>query len=210
MKIISLSSSTAGHACAISQCIKKYFYNNEYQTNIFDYLEISLLSIIQILYLNPNDINYLHENNEIISNQDGNKSVKFKNFDKIISHHDLKENYTEEDYNNFIKKYQRRYYRLYENIKTEDKIFFIRYGIESNNLIEIFIKKINEINPQLVVYFINVNYDKNNEIINYNIKNYFYINFYINENIIYDNNLYFQTFQYDWNIICDLIRIKLN
>jgi hypothetical protein len=210
MKIISLSSSLAGHACAISQCIKKYFYNNEYQTNLFDYLEISLLSIIQFLYLDPNDINYLHENNEIISNKDGNKSVKFNNFDKIISHHDLKENYTHEDYSNFIKKYQRRYYRLYEHIKTEDKIFFIRYGIESNNLIEIFIKKINEINPQLIVYFINVNYDKNNEVINYNIKNYFYINFYINENIIYDDNLYFQTFQYNWNIICDLIRIKLN
>ena len=210
MKIISLSASVAGHACAISQCIKKYFYNNNCQTNIFDYLEISLLSINQILYLNMNDINYLHENNEIVSNIDGNKSVRFKNFDKIISHHDLKENYTDEDYCNFIKKYQRRYYRLYENIKTEDKIFFIRYGFETEILIETFMKKINEINPQLIVYFINVNCDKNNEIINYNINNYYYINFYINENIIYDNNLFNQTFQYNWNIIYDLIRTKLN
>ena len=51
MKIISLSSSIAGPACAIATAIKKHFYNNDYQTNIFDYLEISLESINQFLLL---------------------------------------------------------------------------------------------------------------------------------------------------------------
>ena len=207
MKIISLSSSIAGHACAISQCIKKYFYNNDYKTNMFDYLEISLLSIIQILYLNNNDINFLHENNEIISNINGNQSVIFKNFDKIISHHDLKNNFSIDDYNNFIKKYQRRYYRLLDTIINEDKIFFIRYGIEDSVIIDDFMKRINEINPKLIVYFINVNCDKNNENINYNIKNVYYINFY-KDNIIYNENLFYQTFDYDWNIIINLVRIN--
>ena len=57
MKIISLSSSIAGPACAVAKSIKKYFYNNNYQTNMFDYLEISFLSILQILYLDKDDIN---------------------------------------------------------------------------------------------------------------------------------------------------------
>ena len=167
MKIISLSSSISGHACAISQCIKQNFYNNNCITNMFDYLEISLLSIIQILYMKNDDINYLHINNEIITNIDGNKSVQFKNFDKIICHHDLKNNYTEEDYHNFIKKYQRRYYRLLHDLYNEDVLYFIRFGIEPQYLIEQFINKVKEINPKLTIYFINVNYDKYNKLINY-------------------------------------------
>jgi hypothetical protein len=207
MKIISLSSSIAGPACAIGICIRKHFYNNNYQTNMFDYLEISLLSIIQILFLNDGDINYLHMNNEIFNNTDGNNSVIFKNFDKIISHHDLCLNYLDEDYKKFIDKYKRRYHRLIEYINTEDKIVFIRYGIEKNIEIQNFMKKINEINPKLEVYFINVNYDEKSEIINYNIKNVFYINFYdyLDVNITYNKNLFYKTMQYDWKIINDLI-----
>ena len=207
MKIISLSSSIAGPACAIGLCIKKHFYDNNYQTNMFDYLEISLLSIIQILYLNNTDINYLHENNEVFINTDSNNSVIFKNFNHIISHHDLKLNYSEEDYKEFINKYKRRYHRLIEYINTEDKIIFIRYGNELESVINNFMNRINEINPKLQVFFININYDEKSEIVNYNIKNVFYINFYnhIDKNIIYNDNLFYKTMQYDWNIISDVI-----
>jgi hypothetical protein len=52
MKIISLSANIAGPACAIATSIKKYFYNNNYITNIFDYLELSIISINQFLLLN--------------------------------------------------------------------------------------------------------------------------------------------------------------
>jgi len=207
MKIISLSSSIAGPACAIGLCIKKHFYDNNYQTNMFDYLEISLLSIIQILYLKNDDINYLHENNEVFINPVGNNSVIFKNFNHIISNHDLKLNYSEEDYKDFIDKYKRRYHRLMEYINTEDKILFIRYGNELESVINNFMNRINEINPKLQVFFINVNYDEKSEIVNYNIKNVFYINFYnhIDKNVIYNDNLFYKTMQYDWNIISDVI-----
>ena len=56
MKIISLSAGIAGPACAIATSIKKYFYNGSKQTDMFDYLEISLLSIIQILSLNSDNL----------------------------------------------------------------------------------------------------------------------------------------------------------
>ena len=209
MKIISLSSTIAGPACAIAKSIKKYFYNNNYQTNMFDYLEISLLSIVQILHLENDDINYLNLNNEIILNKDGNNSVKFNNFDKIISHHDLKEKYSEDDYKNFIEKYKRRYYRLLKDIKTQDKIFFIRYGIEDNNIINNFINKILSINPNLKLYFIIVNYDEKNQYIND--KNYIYINFYnYNKDINYNSDLFYRTIKYNWKIIYDIILKNLD
>ena len=94
MRIISLSSDIAGPACAISSCINTYSKNN-YPTNIFDYLEISLLSIIEILKIKTETLNIdnkLRGDNEINLNKDNKNSVKFNNFNKIISHHDLQEN----------------------------------------------------------------------------------------------------------------------
>jgi hypothetical protein len=207
MKIISLSSSSAGYACAVGECIKKKFYNNEYQTNMFDYLEISLLSIIQVLYLNNDDINYLHHNNDIIMNKNGDKTVIFKNFDKMISYHDLKNNYNENDYKEFIEKYKRRYYRLIDYIKNEDKIYFIRYGFEEMNTINDFFKIVHIINPSLCIHFININNSESLYIPLYQIENYYYINFYdyIDKNIKYDDDPYFKTFQFNWAPVFDII-----
>jgi hypothetical protein len=156
MKIISLSSSVAGPACAIATSIKKYFYNNNYITNIFDYLEISLTSILEILRMQVNDIQYLSHNNFIEKNIDNNYSVTFRNFNKIISHHDLKNNYTNEDYINFIEKYKRRYFRLLNDIYNEKIIFFIRYGNEEIGEICEFIELIKLLNSNLHFYFIQI------------------------------------------------------
>ena len=203
MKIISLSSSIAGPACAVAKSIKKHFYNDNYQTNMFDYLEISLLSILQILYLQNNDIKYLDLNNEIFLNKDDNNSVKFNNFDKIISHHDLKKMYDENDYKNFIEKYIRRYYRLIDDIKREDKIFLIRYKSENDQIINYIIERILLMNPLLKVYFIVVDYNEKDENI---YRNYIYINFYENnKNIDSDIDLYYRTLEYNWKLVYDII-----
>ena len=215
MKIISLSSNIAGPACAIGVCIKKYFYNNNYKTNIFDYLEISFVSIIQILNMDYNDIDYLSYNNNIEKNNDGKYTVKFNNFDKIYSHHDLNDNYTENDYNEFIEKYKRRYKRLINYIKNENKIFFIRYGIEDLEEIKSFINIINKINPNLVFFLIIVVYDEsqkevNSEYINinpYNLNNVYFYNFYNNldKNLIYSEDLFHKTIEYNWKDIYNII-----
>jgi hypothetical protein len=125
----------------------------------------------------------------------------------MISHHDLEENYKTEDYNNFIEKYKRRYYRLLDIIKEEKKIFFIRYGLENEDLIHDFMNNINKMNLNLIVYFINIDYDSNNLNVSYNIKNYRYINFYnyIDYNIKYDDDLYFKTLQFNWNKVFEII-----
>ena len=93
MKIISLASYNGGEACSVFTCIKKYFYNDNCITDFFSYLEVSLESVNQILLMDEKYIDsYFKENYEIYLNKDGNYSVIFKNFDKMISHHDLIEN----------------------------------------------------------------------------------------------------------------------
>ena len=214
MKIISLSSTIAGPACGVACSIKKYFYNNTYMTNIFDYLEISLLSINQILYMKEDDINYLSSNNTLKKNIDGAMTVKFENFDKIYSHHDLHENYTEEDYNNFIEKYKRRYLRFINDIKNENKIFFIRFGFEDIATINQFIDKIYSINNNLEIYFINIFYDEHSEydIIQYKADNIIFFNFYdyIKPDFAYSDNLFNKIMEFNWDVIYDFIFNNLN
>ncbi len=213
MKIISLSAGIAGPACAIATSIKKYFYNDSKQTDMFDYLEISLLSIIQILSLNHDIIiDAISNNNTFVPNINGCQTVTFNNFDKVISHHDLKENYNMEDYKEFIEKYKRRYYRLIECLKTENKIFFIRFGDEKLFQFQEFIRIVKEINPLCEFYIINLIYDENNTMQNDDIPNLYIINFYyfLEKNIIYNDDLYFRTIQFNWKIVYNLILNHLN
>jgi hypothetical protein len=214
MKIISLSSSIAGPACAISCCIKHKFYNNDYITHFFDFLEISLKSVQEIVHLynqNLDITNELFNNIDIIINKDDKNSVYFKNFNKIISHHDLNKEYTKDDFNNFINKYIRRYYRLIHTIKSENKIFFIRYGYEKEEDINSFINEIKKINNNLIIYFIHLNYNENDNDLNYNINNYYYINFYylIDYTIKYDEDLFFKTKQFNWYYVYNIINNNL-
>ena len=216
MKIISLSSNIAGPACAIACCIKKKFYNNNYKTNFFDYLEISFTSILQILRLKENDINYLSidENNSFINNTNK-RTIMFSNFDKIYSHHDLKVDHTVDELNIFFEKYKRRYHRLIEYIKNENIIFFIRYGIENESQICEFIEIIKKLNPVLKVYFINI-YESNNHnksIYNKinNLDNFIEINYnyHMDKNRIYSKEAFYRLKEYNWNIIYKIIYTKL-
>jgi len=215
MKIISLSSSIAGPACAISVSIKKHFYNDNCETNMFDFLEVSLESIIKILNIKINNLDIeeiLRNNYNIIVNNDGNNSVFFNNFDKLISHHDLIINYNEEDFNNLIQKYKRRYNILINYINNENKIFFLRFGNESEELIINFINNVKMINNNLEIIFINLFFDVNNQNLNYDIKNYYYINFYntIDYNKIYNEDLFYKTLEFDWFTVFELINNNLD
>ena len=215
MKIISLSSSIAGPACAVATFIKKHFYNNNYETNMFDFLEVSLESIIKVLTIKNNNLNiedYLKNNYDIIVNNDGNNSVFFNNFDKLISHHDLILDYNEETFNIFIEKYKRRYNRLIDHILNEDKIFFIRFGEDNKDSIINFINNVKKINNKLEVYFINLYFDENNKKLHNDIKNYYYINFCdnIDFNKIYSKDLFHKTMEFNWIPIFEIINNNLD
>ena len=149
MKIISLSSTIAGPACAVSCSIKHKFYNNNYETNFFDFLEISLKSVQEVISIYNNNldiIDKLYNNLNIVLNKDNKHSVYFNNFNKIISHHDLDKTYNLNDFNNFMNKYKRRFDRLINIIKNENKIFFIRFGNEKYEDIMNFINEVKIIN----------------------------------------------------------------
>ena len=215
MKIISLSSSIAGPACAISVSIKKHFYNDNCETNIFDFLEVSLESIIKILTIKINNLDIeeiLKNNYNIIVNNDGNNSVFFNNFDKLISHHDLIINYNDEDFNNLTQKYKRRYNRLINYILNENKIFFLRFGNESKELIINFINTVKIINNNLEIIFINLFFDNNSINLNYDIKNYYYINFYndIDYNKTYSEDLFYKTLEFNWFSVYEIINNNLD
>jgi hypothetical protein len=83
MKIISLSANIAGFACAIASSIKKYFYNNNYITNIFDYLELSIISINQFLLLNEEDIQYINFEDDWYVNHKNCITIKTKIYKTI-------------------------------------------------------------------------------------------------------------------------------
>lgn len=212
MKIISLSSSIAGPACAIATAIKKHFYNNDYITNIFDYLEISLESINQFLLLEENEIYHLDFDIEnSYHNTQDKTSIKFKYFNKVISHHDLIKNFNEDDILELKNKYIRRYTRLINYIESENKIFFLRYGNENSQSINNFYKYVRYLNPYLTIYFIHLDYsdDNNSRAVydNIDFENYFYFNFanYITEGIVYNDDLFFRTLQYDWKTLYEVV-----
>jgi hypothetical protein len=210
MKIISLSSNIAGPACAIAYAIRKYYYNNNYKTNMFDFLEISFISIIQMLSINFSDIVYLSNNNEFVEN-DKHMTVKFKNFDKIYSHHDLNKNYTEYEYVLFIEKYKRRYIRLLDDIKIEKKIIFIRFGLENDTDVLTFKNIINKINPSLKIYYITLVYDDIFPDVKQNYSD-LTINFYnyIKPTFNYSEDLFFKTLEFDWDTVFNKINIFLD
>jgi hypothetical protein len=151
MKVISLSHDETGTACSISVAIKKFIYNDSKQTDFFDFLLVSMKSINEVL---------LGKEFECIKNE-GEQSVRFKNFHHMISLHDL------ENINELMEKYNRRRQRLLDDIKNNDAIYFVRFcrnirNIEENEIAHFF-DIVKSINPNLKVKFILVtcNYREN-------------------------------------------------
>ena len=211
MIIISLSSNIAGPACAVATSIKNNLYlNKNYPTNFFDYLVVSLKSVNELLSIKESDIQYLDQNLNIYNNLSKSMTVEFNNFNKLISYHDLKKDYDNEDFINFIDKYKRRYFRLLNYIKNEKEIYFIRYGEENINEIKIFCNIIKNLNSNLFFRFVNVIYNENKIYVDIKVNNYLLINFNdINDkNIKYNEDLFYRTLQFNWLKIFEIININ--
>jgi hypothetical protein len=204
---ISLSSSYAGNACAIRQSIIDYTTNSN-ETNFFDWLVTSMKSVNQILEKMP----IIFETNYIYPNPLNTTSINFKNFDLLISHHDISE-FKDDSINKITEKYNRRYERLINTIKTTTKINFIRYCKNQQNIEEkqilIFYKNINNINPNLLFNFILISDDNNlvipNELLKNN--NFIYINLnnYIDDDILNETNLYFKIIK-TYKCVFDIVK----
>jgi len=111
---LSLSSSHAGNACAIRQSIINYTTPSN-ETQFFDWLVTSMKSVNQIL----ENSQIIFESNYIYPNDLNTTSINFKNFDLLISHHDIHE-FNEDSINEITKKKGINFKALHNYSKRQD------------------------------------------------------------------------------------------
>jgi hypothetical protein len=218
---LSLSSSYTSYACAVRHSIIKYTINsnenttnsnetrflNSNETHFFDWLVTSMKSVNQILENTP----IIFESNYIYPNSLNTTSIKFKNFDLLISHHDIHE-FNDNSINEITEKYIRRHKRLINTIKEQNKINFIRYcknqqNIEEEEILK-FYKNIKNINPNLLFNFILISDNNDLVIPNSLLKdNFIYINLnnYIDDDILNETNEYFKIIK-TYKCVFDLVK----
>lgn len=204
---ISLSSSYAtGHGCAIRQSIINYTTNPN-ETQFFDWLMTSMKSVNQILENTP----IIFESNYIYRNLLDTISINFKNFDLLTSHHDIHK-FNDNSINEITEKYIRRKERLIKTIKEQNKINFIRYcknqqNIEEEEILK-FYKNVKNINANLLFNFILISDNNDLVIPNSLLKdNFIYINLnnYIDDDILNETNEYSKIIK-TYKCIFDLVK----
>jgi hypothetical protein len=110
--------------------------------------------------------------NPIVGN---NSRIVIKSLEYCVSIHDIPINYTDNDIFEFINKYTRRFNRIIEYIKSNEKICFIRFGYVDNDTAEKFFETIKKINPDCDFTLVVIYNDKNNNIEILKQKNLLYI-----------------------------------
>lgn len=143
MKYISI-----GFKCSVKYNIDKY--RGKSKTLFFDWLMTTMDSVIELLKCNNiKDILYI---DNLVKDHSfiGKKTCKIKiqSLDFCYSIHDMPKYYKKNDIINFIEKYTRRFNRIIQYIKSNEKLCFIRYGKISNNQVDQFINIIKKINPK--------------------------------------------------------------
>ena len=187
-----------GSECDIKYQINKYL-NLTKETEFFDWLISDIDSVCDILSKDINTI-LTFPNIQLIGYKNINSIIKFKNCTKLVSMHDVPIKYSFNDINNFILKYKRRYNRLIELIKSNNKTYIIRRDNPLDNKITKFINIINIINPNNNITLILLR----NDIIDHYIfsKRVICINF--NKFKLNKNNDW-QKNNYAWNLLFDFI-----
>jgi hypothetical protein len=174
------------------------------------------IAYTEFLFLLQENKKIRFEENYEYPNGTNSVSIHFKDFDYMISHHDMLE-YNKSNVIEIIKKYERRYERLMDSIILENLIIFVRFVKEKEDLLEEdlinFYNNIENINPNLTFYFIilineniifNINICTKKNIIIYNFKSF------LEQNKIYDDNIYFRIInEYKYENIYNLIN-RLN
>ena len=203
---ISLSSSYAGNACAVHESITNYTSTSN-KTLFFDWLVTSMKSVNQLLENTP----IIFETESIRPNTLNTTSINFKNFDLLISHHDIHD-FNDNSISEITNKYIRRYERLINTIKEQKNINFIRYCKNQENLEEneiyTFYKNIKNINPNLLFNFILIS-DDNELVIPNNLlqNNFIYINLnnYMDDDVLNERDNYFKIIK-TYKCVFDLVK----
>jgi hypothetical protein len=152
----------------------------------------------------------LFEDKYIYPNSLNTVSIKFKNFHKLRSHHDII-TFNENSVKEITEKYNRRYERLINAIKSDQPIIFIRYcklDIEENQIFN-FYRNIKKINNNLNFKFVLVS-DCDKLVLSknlLNLTNFMYINLnnYMDDDVINETDE-FQKIIKKYKCIYDIVK----
>jgi hypothetical protein len=157
---------SVGHACNMNYQISKHIGKKE--TLFFDNLLTCIDSVISILSCFENIDKLLYFENVIQKPNDPifnnvKSRIIIKSLPKCESIHDVKIDFTDEDILEFIEKYRRRFLRIINYIKGNDKIFFCRHGDINLNQKCAFIEQIKKINPDCNFCLVSINSNKDTD-----------------------------------------------
>lgn len=153
MRVISI-----GTACNVKHQIDEHF--GKLKTLFFDWLMVDIMSVIDLLkcksiedILNIDTVK-VDPVTPIVQN---NSRVLITSLPCCISIHDVPINPTDNDINDFIDKYKRRYMRIIEYIHSNEKVYFIKYGHIDELYKQMFIEAVQAINKDCDFLLVNIN-----------------------------------------------------
>jgi hypothetical protein len=154
-----------GCACNVKYQIDKH--KHKLETLFFDWLMTSMKSVIEIL--GCDDINNILYFDNIIRDQDnpfwdGHSRIIIRSLDYCVSIHDILCDFTDKDILDFIEKYKRRFNRIIEYIKSDEKIYFVRFGSIDNYSQQKFVETILKINPDCNFAIVVIDNNKENNV----------------------------------------------
>ena len=187
-----------GSECDVRYQISKYLNINE-ETDFFDWLICDIDSVIDILTKDINKL-FTFPNIKLIGYKNNKSIVKLFNTSKLISMHDLPIKYSFNDIYEFILKYKRRYNRLINIIKSNNKVYLIRRDNISNEKIKQIMDIFDNINSSNNITFILLRTDIEDHYI-YS-KRIININF---NKLKLNNNNNWQRDNYAWNLLFDFL-----
>jgi hypothetical protein len=142
-----------GGRCNVTYQIRKYSKNQE--TLFFDWLDIDMDSVIQLLQC-KNITDILYYDNIINESQNLKPRIILKTLPKCVFINDLSNNYNDHDVYTFLEKYKKRLNKIIELINGTEKLCFIRYGKIDELTKETFMKTILTINPKCSFILVSV------------------------------------------------------
>jgi len=150
-------------ACNMNYQIQKHIGKKE--TLFFDNLITCINSVISILSFFENIDKLLYFENVIQKPNDPifnnvKSKIIIKSLPQCESIHDVKIDFKHEDILEFIEKYKRRFLRIINYIKGNDKIVFCRYGNINPNQKCAFTEQIKKINPNCDFCLVSINSNK--------------------------------------------------
>jgi hypothetical protein len=153
-----------GVACTVKHQIDKH--KKKIETLFFDWLMTSMTSVIEVLRCE--DISTILNFDNIV--RDANtpyhrdmSRILIKSLNYCVSIHDFKKWYNDKHIHEFIDKYTRRFNRIIQYIKSDEKIYFIRTGSVDDPSRQKFIETVLAINPKCNFALIVIDNDKANE-----------------------------------------------